>query len=82
MYQQKFQWHHVCFVFRGADLAALVREAAVASLQEFLVSQHPPWETPAVGGEHFDIAFHKVTPSVSDKVNITFSYPDTTTSGY
>ncbi|KAK2139177.1 hypothetical protein NP493_6584g00000, partial [Ridgeia piscesae] len=65
--KQKFQWHHVCFVFRGADLAALVREAAVASLQEFLVSQHPSWETPAVGGEHFDVAFHKVTPSVSDK---------------
>ncbi|KAK2187576.1 hypothetical protein NP493_161g02000 [Ridgeia piscesae] len=71
-----------CNNFTGADLAALVREAAVASLQEFLVSQHPPWETPAVGGEHFDVAFHKVTPSVSDKVNITFSYPDTTTSGY
>ena len=59
-------------VFSGADLAALVREAAVATLKEFMETTHPASETPAVGSQHFDVAFRKVKPSVSNKVNITF----------
>ena len=56
----------------GADLAALAREAAVAALREFMATTHPSGESPAVGSQHFDVAFHKVKPSVSDKVGITF----------
>ena len=57
---------------RGADLAALAREAAVAALREFMATVHPFGESPAVGSQHFDVAFQKVRPSVSDKVGITF----------
>ena len=56
----------------GADLAALAREAAVAALREFMATTHPSGESPAVGSQHFDVAFHKVKPSVSDKVGIMF----------
>ncbi|KAI0229314.1 Nuclear valosin-containing protein-like [Lamellibrachia satsuma] len=56
-----------CNNFTGADLAALVREAAVAALKEFMETTHPASETPAVGSQHFDVAFRKVKPSVSNK---------------
>ena len=49
-----------CDGFSGADLAALVREAAMAALQEV----PPGGERPVVQKAHFDQAAAKVRPSV------------------
>ncbi|KAK9819384.1 hypothetical protein WJX81_005033 [Elliptochloris bilobata] len=56
--------------FSGADLAALVREAAVASLKEALAAETGPGGAAAAGpplvqARHFDAALRRVFPSVS-----------------
>ena len=64
---------------RGADLAALVREACMVALRErihvhstgheSIENQPPPEQSPlGVGKRHFLAAFQKVKPSVSKKV--------------
>lgn len=64
---------------RGADLAALVREACMVALRErihvhstgheSIKNQPPPEQSPlGVGKRHFLAAFQKVKPSVSKKV--------------
>ncbi|KAI9493299.1 P-loop containing nucleoside triphosphate hydrolase protein [Zychaea mexicana] len=59
-----------CNGFSGADLAALVRESAVASLRSKFYSAGSVLNTDAtadeifVEKEHFDMAFTKVSPSV------------------
>ncbi|XP_019623225.1 PREDICTED: nuclear valosin-containing protein-like [Branchiostoma belcheri] len=63
-----------CNNFTGADLAALVREAAMSALRESVV--HPgtapgtDWVSPGhirINLQHFNKAFQKVRPSVSEK---------------
>jgi len=49
--------------FSGADLSALVREAAVMSLNEAFAQAEPG--PPCVAARHFDAALSKVVPSVS-----------------
>ena len=69
------------FLCRGADLAALVREACMAALRECINARatcHVSIENQAsleqsplgVGQRHFSAAFQKVKPSVSKKVGI------------
>lgn len=54
--------------YTGADLAALVREASVIALKEFMLSgvdaQHQPL---MVTTDHFKQAVGKIRPSVSEK---------------
>lgn len=68
---------------RGADLAALVREASMAALRECIsvrATSHvmadndlPLARSPkGVGVRHFAAAFQKVKPSVSKKVRLQF----------
>jgi ribosome biogenesis ATPase len=64
-----------CEGFSGADLGALVREAAVAALREALPTDleanneillsEGRRKTLLIGGSHFDKALDKVSPSVS-----------------
>lgn len=57
------------FCFSGADLAALVREASVSALKEAITKQGTQSsQVITVKGEHFETAFKKVKPSVSQKV--------------
>ena len=68
---------------RGADLAALVREAACIALKEYMTLSHasvrdhtPSLTTPVADGNcivhtrHFEQALTKVKPSVSIKVHL------------
>lgn len=72
------------FTSRGADLTALVREAATSCLKEFMSLSHTSllpatpfyhWESGtnmhdiAIYTRHFESAFSKVHPSVSVKVS-------------
>ena len=72
------------FISRGADLTALVREAATSCLKEFMSLSHTSllpatpfyhWESAtnihniAIYTRHFESAFSKVHPSVSVKVS-------------
>ncbi|KNC96686.1 uncharacterized protein SPPG_07899 [Spizellomyces punctatus DAOM BR117] len=64
-----------CEGFSGADLAALVREAAVAALRDCLYAAGPgvppidlTTHKMVVQQKHFDTAFVKVSPSVNKKV--------------
>lgn len=62
--------------FRGADLAALIREAAVGALKEFML--HPSGKSSCditVMGQHFEAALRSVKPSVSKKVWCLFKQP-------
>ena len=61
------------FIFSGADLSALVREAAVAALRQCMaeIPETTSSSTSAdirVEKSHFDLAFRKVVPSVSEQV--------------
>jgi ribosome biogenesis ATPase len=59
-----------CDGFSGADLASLVREAAVAALRaSFKNLTDMTVEKVYILSKHFNIAFGKVIPSVSKKVN-------------
>ena len=57
--------------FSGADLAALVRQAAVSSLKKILLGdtaiERKDIKDITVGAEHFEMALKAVRPSVSDK---------------
>lgn len=56
-----------CNCFTGADLAALVREASVTALRELFLNREAFTSEMLVTTEHFNRAFDKVKPSVSDK---------------
>jgi SpoVK/Ycf46/Vps4 family AAA+-type ATPase len=56
----------------GADLSALIRQAAILSLKEILLATDPTNAMTrggdvTVGMDHFDEAFGSVRPSVSDQ---------------
>ncbi|EFJ46428.1 hypothetical protein VOLCADRAFT_105558 [Volvox carteri f. nagariensis] len=53
-----------CDGFSGADMAALVREAAIAALKESMAAG-PAAASPSVGMGHFKTALGRVQPSVS-----------------
>ncbi|GIL77999.1 hypothetical protein Vretifemale_7455, partial [Volvox reticuliferus] len=55
-----------CDGFSGADMAALVREAAVAALKESMAGG-PAAPSPRVGIRHFEVALRRVQPSVNRK---------------
>lgn len=55
--------HDRCSRFSGADLASLLREAAVAALRESM--RHGTDSAVSLETRHFDEAFSKVGPSVS-----------------
>jgi SpoVK/Ycf46/Vps4 family AAA+-type ATPase len=55
---------HRCEGFSGADLAHLVKEAAIYALSTAPIDE----QHVVVGMEHFQTAFTKVYPSVSKKV--------------
>ena len=52
----------------GADLSALVREASEFALKEFIKNPIP--ENEVVRLKHFELAFQKIKPSVSQKVRL------------
>ena len=53
--------------FSGADLAALIREACVASLRQSMVTGDGRMSAALVGMHHFELAMRQVQPSVSRK---------------
>lgn len=56
-----------CSYFTGADLAALVREAGILCLQEYINSDGVNKQL-AIQSKHFDEAMFKIRPSVSAEV--------------
>lgn len=55
--------------YSGADLAALVKEAGVYALREFIATGENPQTGPlSVAIKHFDSAASKIRPSVTGKV--------------
>lgn len=56
-----------CSYFTGADLAALVREAGILCLQEYVNSNDVNKQL-AIQNKHFDEALLKIRPSVSAEV--------------
>lgn len=56
-----------CNGYTGADLAALVREAGIQALKDFMVHNDPP-KALTVSTEHFNRAVNKIRPSISEKV--------------
>ncbi|KAK3087023.1 hypothetical protein FSP39_000481 [Pinctada imbricata] len=57
-----------CNGFTGADLAALVREASVCALKSIIKSPTADKSSPQVSKQHFEEAFTKVKPSVSQQL--------------
>ncbi|KAF7825176.1 cell division control protein 48-like protein C [Senna tora] len=55
-----------CENLSGADLSALMNEAAMAALEEKLASTVRTSETLTIKDSHFEIALRKISPSVSD----------------
>lgn len=54
-----------CDGFSGADLAALLREAGLAVLQEYRTGPAEVELSPIVGARHFETALQRVRPSVA-----------------
>jgi len=59
--------HFLEILFSGADLAALIREAAEIAMTEH-ISKSLPTEDACVHQSHINRAFSKMLPSVSEKV--------------
>ncbi|KAK7328280.1 hypothetical protein VNO77_22383 [Canavalia gladiata] len=55
-----------CDNLSGADLAALMNEAAMAALEEKWTSTETTCDTSTIKNNHFEVALSKVFPSVSD----------------
>ncbi len=69
------EFYPVLSCFSGADLAALVREASVQTLKEFMKSRNDENSTQLeiqVTLQHFEQALLKVRPSVSKEVQQSF----------
>jgi ribosome biogenesis ATPase len=58
-----------CSGYTGADLAALVREAGIEALKEFMTASNTTTKL-VVSNKHFSKALEKIRPSVSEKVCI------------
>ncbi|TKY71351.1 Cell division control protein 48-like C [Spatholobus suberectus] len=56
-----------CENLSGADLAALMNEAAMAALDEKLTLTETTCDTWTIKRNHFEVALSKVSPSVSDR---------------
>lgn len=56
-----------CDGFTGADLAALVREAGIQSLKDYMLINDQP-KSLTISTEHFNRAVNKIKSSVSEKV--------------
>ena len=96
----EFNFHISLLASSGADLKALVREAAIAALKEYVQLQSSHWVTPdqsdratslsssaivaaerskvdvsecSVSMHHFISALERVSPSVSEKVGVSFT---------
>jgi SpoVK/Ycf46/Vps4 family AAA+-type ATPase len=54
-------------LFSGADLSALVRQAAIWSVKEILMDKEAAGRVVQVKMEHFNLALGSVRPSVSDQ---------------
>ncbi|CAK9171036.1 unnamed protein product [Ilex paraguariensis] len=68
--------NEACKNLSGADLAALMNEAAMAALEERLTSGQSssdgtPW---TIKASHFELALGKISPSVSDKQQQYYQY--------
>lgn len=66
------------YVFSGADLAALVREAYVKALKERMRAEETGIRlssTVVIAKKHFELAFERVKPSVQPKVTLDLSVP-------
>lgn len=62
-----------CQGYTGADLAALIREASISALKDFMMHNITNPDVPViVTMEHFNQAIKKIRPSVSEKVNIKY----------
>lgn len=61
-----------CSYFTGADLAALVREAGILCLQEYINSNEKNKQL-AIQNKHFEEAMMKIRPSVSTEVFIIYN---------
>ncbi|XP_061365233.1 cell division control protein 48 homolog C [Gastrolobium bilobum] len=58
-----------CDNLSGADLAALMHQAAMAALEEILISTKTISDGDTIKTSHFEVALSKVSPSVSDMQN-------------
>lgn len=56
-----------CIGYTGADLAALVREAGIQALKEHMLESDRKSKI-VVSERHFNKAFNKLRPSVTEKV--------------
>lgn len=56
-----------CANFTGADLGALVREAGIQALKDYVI-MNDNTKPLTVSTEHFNRAVIKIKPSISDKV--------------
>lgn len=57
-----------CQGYTGADLAALVKEAGIVALKEYMLSENAHKDL-VVNVEHFKRAIAKIRPSVPEKVS-------------
>lgn len=58
--------------YTGADLAGLVRQAALLALKESLTNEHINNNNLCVEMSHFKSALSMIRPSINDKVNIDY----------
>lgn len=58
-----------CEGYTGADLAALVREASMQAIKEFMADGGEPKQL-SVCSRHFTLALEKIRPSVSERVSV------------
>eukprot|EP01001_Neometanema_parovale_P008517 NODE_4790_length_1017_cov_29.230425_g4585_i0.p1 GENE.NODE_4790_length_1017_cov_29.230425_g4585_i0~~NODE_4790_length_1017_cov_29.230425_g4585_i0.p1 ORF type:complete len:257 (-),score=47.69 NODE_4790_length_1017_cov_29.230425_g4585_i0:67-837(-) len=61
-----------CDSFSGADMAALLREAALTAVNEFFDSAANPIGKPVVTLKHFDSALDKIRPSVTARDRVRY----------
>ncbi len=64
--------HTLEILFSGADLAALIREAAEIAMTDH-ISKSLPTDDACVHQSHINRAFSKIIPSVSEKVILIIS---------
>lgn len=60
-----------CDGYTGADLAALIREAGIQALKDFMIANDTQ-KSLCVNTEHFNKAVNKIRPSISEKVHCNY----------
>lgn len=60
-----------CDGFTGADLAALVREAGIQSLKDYML-MNDQTKSLTISTDHFNRAVNKIISSVSEKVRCSY----------